>query len=297
MHSYLAFEINVLSRIEFDSIAIPFAERPELGHALKRRGKRVTANHILQSAWTRNLGAIQNNTDRLNESDLAAVLEDVYVPGYELKNPVMRKWFGETDAWWFDNVYRNLEKFDSPYVFALAASLAMDVGDYALSFDETNRRLRQPLSKVYERLLKNLAHPINNSQNNSCENKPANDFIAESFVDLLFLQIPAGMNVAPTAPWREEWIRGNSNFWPEIESAQSGKLGANFQTRSHLLRSIEETLSIASNVKHWAIEHTDVGLASTQDVIDVVNKLRRVDKIYTKDFSELTGIKATIITA
>ena len=297
MSSFLAFEINVLARIEFDSIAIPFAQRPDLGSALKRRGKRVTANHILQSAWTRNLAAIQNNTDRLTDSHVDAVLVDAYVPGYKLKNPALRNWFGETDAWWFENVNRNLEKLDSPYVFSLAANLAMDVGDYVTSFDGSNREIRQPLSAVYKRLWENLPAPINNSQNNSCQNKPANDFIAESFVDLLFLEIPSGSVTNRYDRWREEWIRGNSDFWPEIEASQTGKLGSTIQTRSQLLRSIEDTLSIASNIKHWAIEHSDSGLVNTQDVIDIVNKLRRVDKIYTKDFSELTGIKASIVTA
>jgi hypothetical protein len=297
MGNFLGFQINVLSRIEFDSIAIPFADRPALGFALKRRGKRVTANHILQSAWTRNLAVIQNNTDRLAETDAEAVLEDAYIPGYKLKNPSLRKWFGEIDAWWFDNVHRNLEKFDSPYVFSIAASLAMDVGDYLLSFDESDRELRSPLSTVYKRLWKDTYVPINNSQNNSCQNKTAIDFISESFVDLLFLQIPSARSDDRRTRWREEWIRGGEDFWPDVNKIEIGRLGSNLQTRSQTLRSIEETLSIASNIKHWAIEHSEPGLVSTQDIIDIVNKLRRVDKIYTKDFSELTGIKASIITA
>jgi len=56
-------------------------------------------------------------------------------------------------------------------------------------------------------------------------------------------------------------------------------------------------LTIASNMRHWAIAHSEGGALTTQDIIDVVTKLRRVDKVYTKDFSELTGIKASIITA
>jgi hypothetical protein len=283
--------------MEFDSVAIPFAERPQLGSALKRRGKRVTANHFLQSMWTRNLASIQNNTERMTEADLESVLKDAYVPGYELKNPSLRKWFNEIDAWWFDNVHGNLETFESPYVFSIAASLAMEVGDYVRSFDETNRAIRQPISVVYERLWRNLHAPINNSQNNSCQNKSANDFIAESFVDLLFLSVPSGLTADPSARWREEWTRGNGDFWTELESQQTGGLGANTQTRSQFIRSLEETLSIGSNIKHWAIEHCDGGLLSTQDVIDIVNKHRRVDKIYTKDFAELTGMKATIVTA
>jgi hypothetical protein len=171
----------------------------------------------------------------------------------------------------------------------------MEVGDYVLSFDGPERELRQPLSAVFRRLWNNLPSPINNSQNNGCQNKTANEFLAESFVDLLVLQIPSAFDTRTR--WREEWIRGGSDFWPQISAAQSGQLGSEIHTRSQMLRSVEETLSIASNIKHWAIEHFDGALATTQDIVDIVNKLRRVDKIYTKDFSELTGIKASIVTA
>lgn len=296
--SFLAFEINVLSRIEFDSIAMPLSGRPDLGVAMKRRGKRVTANSILQSAWTRNMASIQNNTERLSEVDLDIVLADAYVPGNRLQNPALKHWFGETDAWWFDNVRRNLDTLGSPQLFSIAASLAMAVGDYALSFDETNRDLRQPLSTVFKRLWNELPAPINNSQNNSCQNRPPKDFLAESFAELLYLRVPSKtFGLDRHVQWREEWLRGGSDFWPEFHKAQTGVLGANVETRSQFLRSLEETLSIASNIKHWAIEHIDGSFISTQDVVDTINKFRHVDKIYSKDFSELLGVRASIITA
>ena len=296
--SWLAFETNVLGRIEFDSVAIPFARRPELGMALKRRGKRVTANDILQSAWTLGLGMIQNNTDRLSEADLNTVLEDAYVPGFELDNPALKNWFSETDAWWFDNVRRNIDRLDSPYLFAIAASLAMGVGDYVLGFEERTRELRLPLSKVYRRLWSQLPTPVNNSQINSCQNKSANEFLAESYVDLMFLRLPdGGSGLSSKDRWREEWLRVGTNFWRELDKAQAGKLGAPAETRSQYLRFLEDTLSIASNIKYWAISSTEGGLLATQDVVDTVAKIRRVDAIYTKDFSELLGQKAVIVTA
>ena len=296
--SFLGFETNVLARMEFDSMAIPFCDRPELGAAMKRRGKRITANSVYQSTWTRNLAAIQNNTERLSETDVEIVLSDAYVPGYKLQNPALRNWFGETDAWWFDNVRRNLDKLGSPHLFALGASLAMDVGDYVLSFDESTRQLRQPFSRVYERLWRNTLSPVNNSQNNSCQNRNDSEFLAESFVELLYLHIPSNtFDQNSTVRWREEWTRGSGDFWDEFNSSQAGRIGSPVRSRSHLLRTFEETLSIASNMRHWAISIADGGFISVQDAIDTVNRLRHVDKIYSKDFSELTGVKATIITA
>ena len=64
------------------------------------------------------LAAIQNNSERLSEADVNTILEDAYVPGHTLANPALLNWFGETDAWWFDNVRKNLDRLESPYLFA-----------------------------------------------------------------------------------------------------------------------------------------------------------------------------------
>ncbi len=296
--NYLAFEVNVLGRLEYEAVAMPFARRPELGAALKRRGKRVTANDVLQSAWTRCVAAIQNNSEQLTVGDVNAVLEDAYVPGNTLQNPALRNWFGEMDAWWFENVRRNLDKLESPHLFATAASVAMSVGDYALSFDENTRDLRRPLSVVFRQLRETVPVPINNSQNNTCQNKTPNEFLAEGFVDLMFLNLPNGRSAYEAKDrWREEWLRGTGDFWFELEAAQNGKLGAPVETKSQFLCSLDETLSIASNIKHWAIAHVEGGFVATQDIVETVSKIRRVEAVYTKDFTELTGNKAVIITA
>lgn len=298
--SWLAFEANVLGRLEFKSAAMPFTGNPALGTYLKRRGVRVMANDLLQSSWTRALAAIQNNAEKLSDDDVNAVLNDVYVPRHRLQNPILRNWFGETDAWWFDNLRQNLDRLQSPFAFAIAASLTMAVGDYVLSFTEETRELRQPLSNVYRRIWTSLPEPVNNGQNNSCQNKNANEFLAESFTDLMFLRLPSpgsGPGFPEKSVWREEWLRGGSDFWHDVEAARSGKLGMPVATKSQYLRLLEETLSIASNIKTWAIAHVESGFVTTQDIVETVGKIRRVEAIYTKDFSELTGTKAVVITA
>jgi len=225
--NFLAFEVNVLSRIDFDSMVMPFADRPDLGLAMKRRGKRVLANSVVRSEWNANLATIQNNTDPLSEADLQSVLEEAYVPGYKLAIPTLQKYFSETDSWWFDNVRRNIDRIESPYKFALAAMLAMNLGDYVLSFDDTTRELRQPLSAVYRRLWKNLPSPFNNSQNNSCQNKAANEFLAKSFGDLLFLRIPQiGARKNRAANWREDWLNGAHKLQAGTSETEGGTFGS-----------------------------------------------------------------------
>jgi len=300
--SWLAFELNVLRRLKFGSAALPFTAEPLLGSYLKRWGIRVTANDPLQSSWTKAVAVILNNSEKLSAEDVDVVLEDAYVPGYRLQNPALRQWFNETDSWWFDNVRQKIDRLQTPVARAMASSLAIAVGDYVLSFTPETLELRQSLSNVFRRLWTLQPDPVNNGQNNTCNNKNPDEFLAESFVDMLFLHLPqphahSRRAELGRAAWREEWLRGGSDFWEDLESAQSGRLGTATETKSQYLHLLENTLQTAAHIKSWAISHVEDGAIGTQDIVETIGKIRRVDTIFTKDFSELTGTKAVIITA
>lgn len=299
---WLAFDLNVLRRLKFQTAALPFTDHPALGAYLKRWNIKVAANDPLQSAWTRGFAYIANGAERLSTDDVNVVLEDAYVPGYRLQNQALTHWFGETDAWWFDNVRRNIDRLQSPMARALACSIALATGDYVFSFKEDTRELRQPLSNVFRRLWSIQPEPFNNGQENTCQNKTADDFISETPSELMFLRLPAPhaqtarMHLGRNA-WREEWLRGGSEFWGNLEASLLGKLGAATETKSQYLHLLEETLRRASHIKTWAIAHVETGFIQTNDIAETVGRIRRVDTVYTKDFSELTGTKAVIITA
>jgi len=300
--SWLAFDLNVLRRLKFESAALPFSDQPALGSYLKRWNVRVAANDPMQSAWTRSFAQIANGSERLSTDDVNVVLDDAYVPGYRLHNQALTGWFTETDAWWFDNVRRNIDRLPSAMSRAIASSIALATGDYVFAFKEDTRELRQPLSTVFRRLWSIQPDPFNNGLDNTCQNKNADDFISETPSDLMFLRLPAAhaqtakLHLGRSA-WREEWLRGGSEFWGNLESSLHGKLGAATETKSQYLHLLEETLRRASHIKNWAIAHVESGFIQTNDIAETVGQIRRVETIYTKDFSELTGTKAVIITA
>jgi Asp-tRNA(Asn)/Glu-tRNA(Gln) amidotransferase A subunit family amidase len=297
---WLAFELSILRRLQFRSVADPFAGEADTGAYLKRWGVRVAANDTARWAWTRAQSRVENNTERLSEMDVQAVLDDAYVPRHRLYNPSLRRWFGETDAWWFDNVRASAEKLDSPTKRALALDLGMSVGDYALSFDEQTRELRQPLSRVFQRLWDAGVAPFNNRQTNTSSNKDAREFLAREHAELLFLRLPRpSRRPARHAAWawREEWVRGGDDFWDDFERGREGRLGARSEARSQYLRHVEDILEAAAHIPAWAVAHCDDGFLPTEELVETIRRLRRVGTIYTKDFTELTGARAVIITA
>ena len=112
-------------------------------------------------------------------SDL--LLEDAYVPRDKLDNPSLLKWFNEVDAWWFDNIRFNVERFE-PYKRAIALTAGMMVGDYVLSFNDQTHHLREPLSlsKVFRMMVETLPGAYDNTLRNRSTNQDVRSFVARS---------------------------------------------------------------------------------------------------------------------
>jgi hypothetical protein len=303
-NGWLAFELNVLRRMKFKSVALPFSGEPNLGVHLKRWDVRVAANDPFIWAFTKATALIENSASSLDNDDCEIVLEDAYAPRDKLDNVALVKWFNESDAWWFDNVRFNAEKLQDPHKRAIALTLGMMVGDYVLSFDKQTFRMREPLSlsKVFCQRKDLLPQPYDNTLLNRSTNQDLRSFVAErQHTDLLFLRLPAPVvQVKPArgqSSWREEWLQGGDHFWNEFDVRRSGRLGAPVQSKQQYLGLVEDLLRTAAHIPAWAIAHTENGFISGEELMETVGRIRKVEAVYVKDFSDLLGVKASIITA
>jgi hypothetical protein len=298
------FELSVLRRLKFASIALPFTGEPNFCSQLKSSNVRVAANDPMTWAFTKATALIENDSERLSAVDMDTLLDDAYIPRDRLDNPSLLHWFNETDAWWFDNVRFNAERFDSRYKRALALTLGMMVGDYVLSFGPDSLHLREPLSlsRVFVQFAETIPFPRDNSQRSKATNQEVGTFIAERrHTDLLFLRLPIPIQPQPARAnplaWREEWLLGGDDFWDEFERTRAGKLGAVVQSKQQYLDLVEDLLHTAAHLPAWAIAHTENGFITTDELAETVSRVRKVDAIYTKDFSDLLGVRAAIVTA
>ena len=302
---WLGFELSVLRRLKFQSVALPLAGEPNLGLYLKRWDARVLANDPAQWAWTKSLAFIENNFETLTEEDLNTVLDDAYVPRNYFHNPTLLTSFNETDAWWFDNVRANAERLESPYKRALALSLGMAAADYVFSFNLDTRDLRQPLSlsNVFRRVWSMLSRPVDNRRRNPSSNLRVKEFLAELYdVDLLFLRLPRTARAADgrntrVLNWREEWLRQGKNSASEQGRDRAGKSNAHVETKEQYLSLVEDLLQRAAHLPLWVIEGVSDGFLSRDELVECVGNERKIDAVYTKDFSELLGTQSVIITA
>ncbi|MGI8655246.1 MAG: HD-GYP domain-containing protein [Pyrinomonadaceae bacterium] len=304
-NGWLAFELSVLRRLKFRSIAVPFACEGDLCEALKHWGVRVAANDPAECAAIKTTARIQHGDATLSAADVETLLEDAYMPGYKLRNESLRKQFNESDAWWFDNVRANIEKLSNDAARIQALALGLMIGDYAHSFDAETRVLRQPLSKVFRRLWETQTGRATtaNPQRCSSTQMEARLFIAgQHSVDLMFLRLPRARNVAASGiqaadEWQGEWLGTGIVAQHEAKDRNAARSVATTESKNQYLRRIEELLQTALHIKTWAIAHTEDSFVSTTELVELINQLRKVETVYTKDFSELMGVRATIITA
>ena len=294
---WLAFELSVLRRLSFRTAVSPACAEPDVETYLKRWGVRVAANAVARWAWVRAVARVENNSERLTPEDLELLLEDVYVPGHRLRNGALARRFGEAHAWWFDNFRANVDRLANDTKRALALDLGMMVGDYALSFDDETRELRQPLSRALSRLAEARPAPFDNRQRNAVRQEDARRFLTDQpAADLLFLRLPPARADAGGAAhaWRDEFIDGGADTAAAPDPTRARRPVA---TRRQYLSDLEELLGAAGRAQVWAVSHVDNGHLPVEELIELLRRHRKVETVYTKDFSELTGARAVMITA
>jgi hypothetical protein len=303
-NGWLGFELSVLRRLRFSSVALPFTGEPDFAVRIKQWNVRVATNDPMVWSHTKSTALIENQAERLSADEIDALLEDAYMPGEKLNNPALLHWFNETDAWWFDNLRLAAESL-APFKRALALTAGMMVGDYVLSFNDETRSLREPLalSQTFRFLLSQLPALYDNALRNKSNNQDIRSFIAERHhTDLLFLRlpVPATQTVLERnriISWREEWLRGDDEFWTEYEKELGAKLGSRVLSKQQYLGFVEDLLRTASHIPSWAIAHTENGFISTEELVEKVSRVRKVSAVYSKDFSDLLGVRAAILVA
>lgn len=284
----LGFQASVLRQIEFRSIAIPYLCEARLDWYLKTWGKLIFANDPRAWAGTMARANVEASAE-LGEDIIGRILEDVYIPRVRLSNSDLRLWFGESDAWWLDNLRSNIDTLDDELKRAQALALGLQTGDYALSFNEETRELRRPLTTVYWQFAGRAgAGPAGNEHNRSF-NQPADEFIKHARADVLFLNLPSSRTESGGAEsrsdWREAWIAGS----PHSEADRTASLAVLPQSKKSCLASIDRMLRLASQFKTWAIECHEPGLATAQDIVDLIKEYRLVRATYSKDVTEVVG--------
>jgi len=284
----LGFRASVLRQIEFRSIAIPYLNEARLDWYLKTWGKLIFANDPRAWAGTIARANVEASAE-LGEDIISHILEDVYIPRVRLSNPDLRRWFGESDAWWMDNLRSNIDTLPDELTRAQALTLGLQTGDYALSFNEETRELRRPLTTVYWQLAGRAGAGPPGNEHNRCFNQPADEFIKHARADVLFLNLPSSRTerggAESRSDWREAWLAGS----PRSEADETASLAIVPQSKKSCLASIDRMLRLASHFKTWAIECHEPGLTTAQDIVDLIKEYRLVRATYSKDVTEVAG--------
>lgn len=294
--SLLGFEISVLRQLPFETIAIAFSGDAKLDWYLKLFRKRVLANDSRTWAAIAARAAVETDA-RLSDEQINRLLEDIYIPGTRLTNPHLTTWFRETDAWWLENLRRNINELVDERLQAEAFVLGMQTGDYALSFHDATLDLRRPLSKVFLQLAKQYQNGAPSHSQNRSFNLPPQEFLRQVRADLLYLNLPPARTETGGAQarsiWRESWVTGRADSATDTTK----ELSSLTSKHSYLLK-VDEYLRASSHIKRWAIGCQEIGLTSARDLNELIKEHRQIRATYSKDVSEVAGgLRSYIIVA
>ncbi|NDD63942.1 MAG: hypothetical protein EBZ36_08200 [Acidobacteria bacterium] len=290
---WLGFELNILRRLKFTSIAIPFAGRASLDWYLKFWGKEVYSNDLCLSSSSVARAYVENCGETLSEAEIDLLLDEIYVPSNEMRNRALTRYWSEIDAVWFDNLRERIDLLESPYARALAISHGLQTGEYARSFNRETLKLRQPLSTVFRHQCERQRRIIDNGRRNRSSNLEAADFVRGLSAEAMFVRFPGPGGLASwnrsSAEWREVWVRRDPGEWDRLVANQHGKLGDHVHSKGRYLDLVANFLSQAGAFPTWVISHTEDGFVSIGELATQIQQLRRIDAIYHKDFSEVVG--------
>ena len=296
---WLGFELNILRRLKFSSIAIPFAGRPDLDWYLKFWGKEVYTNDLCQSAAWMARAYVENRTEVLGAEQLELLLGQLDCePGQSgptPRNEALRQYWEENDAVWFDELRERIERLESTYHQALAISHGLQVGEYLRSFASRGvaPELKRPRSQVFRRLCERQRRIIDNGRANRSFNFDAGDFIRHVRADLMFARFPGPHGLRGWSrggrEWREVWVRRNAVDWNRLVAGQKGRLGDTVHSKHGYLELVGQFLEQARPIPTWVIAHTEDGFLSTGELAEQIRRIRRVETVYHKDFSEVVG--------
>lgn len=290
---WLGFELNILRRLKFSSIAIPFAGQPDLDWYLKFWDKEVYSNDLCQSAAWMARAYVENRTASLDTAEIDRLLDQLEAPPSQLRNEALLHYWAEEDALWLDNLRERIDQLASPYQQALAISHGLRIGQYLRSFNRRTARLKRPLASVFRQSCRRQRRIIDNGRQNQSFNFDASDFIRHTRADLMFARFPGPHGLRAWSrsgqEWREVWVRRDAREWDRLVAGQQGRLGDAVHSKQGYLDLISQFLQQAKAIPTWVIAHTEDGFVSTGELADCVRKLRRLETIYHKDFSEVVG--------
>ncbi|HYM00742.1 MAG TPA: hypothetical protein VEZ90_17435, partial [Blastocatellia bacterium] len=286
--SLLGFQASVLRQLEFRSIAIPVCGWAHLVWYLKVWGKQIFSNDPRAWAAAASRTVIEPGLP-LSEEQATDLIADAYVPAQRLTNPSLRDWFGESDACFMDNLREKIEQIENRHERDQALLLGIRTGDYAHAFGADSSDLRRPLTYVLRQFAAASYRSTGGHPYNRSSQMPSEEFIRAVRSDLLYLNLPAGhAELAGSygrSRWRECWLTRN----PASGDDEVSRLMTAAQSKQSYLAMVDRMLAAAGHLKVWAIECRNIGLASADEIAELVEAHRPVRATYSKDLTEVAG--------
>lgn len=294
MSRLLGFEVSVLRQLPGETVAIPFGRDGRLGWYLKLSGKRVFSNDLRQSASWQAVGKVENNGYVLSAVEIQQLLDeaDAFVQQTQgtPENQRLLGWFAPTQAAWLDGYRKAALTLDDRSLRGLALTLGQRIGEYWRSFDSQTHHLQLPIDDVLSHFLDELHQVVDNRRENLATNLDAHQFVIQVHADLVYAHLPSAKPLAVQSQrpdgWTEVWITGNPDIWETLTASQRNRFGGQLMTRTKYREVVKGFLKRLRHFPGWVISVNQPGPLSTEEMVQLIEEHRPVEKIYSKDATE-----------
>lgn len=120
----LPFILKHISKLRFNSALDAFSGSGCVGYALKRMGVRVYANDFLSFCFHTARATIENNSTMLTEDDIGRLVRPNAAAPTFVRDTYKDLFFNERDCEFLDNLWANIQEFDSPLKASMALAAA-----------------------------------------------------------------------------------------------------------------------------------------------------------------------------
>jgi adenine-specific DNA-methyltransferase len=280
------------------SAADAFSGSAVVAYMFKTKGLRVLANDRLHYCYHAARAIIENNSTRLSDEDVEALLADNPKAGSFVRDNFKGIFFAKGVHALIDTIRANVDRLSSfkkdLALFALGKTCMSGKGGFGHFSSSTRYGKREDSPEEFKaRFRKNAARinalVFNNGKDCKALRKDINEFLPEVKVDLAYFDPPYATEFSTTNYEKAyHFVEGLMTYWKGLNLVEGSKTkhyetDHKTVTRANAAGFFETFLGNAKHIPHWLISYRDHAHPTEREMRGIITSLDRDSSMRSRD--------------